>query len=87
MDRRDPGQGKVSRQAARKDRFRLSIEWSLLASDGRSIGAVRQANEVTANDLENEWPALARGIASGAAAGIHDAVRKAGAAAAGTGAR
>ncbi|MEK9645535.1 MAG: hypothetical protein VW547_08310 [Alphaproteobacteria bacterium] len=79
--------GKVSRQAAGKDRFRLSVDWTLVVSEGRGIGTVRQANEVTTNDLENEWPALARGIATGAADGIGDAVRKAGGVAAGPTAR
>ncbi len=71
--------GRVSRQATGKDLFRLSVAWSVVGAGGRPVGTVRQANDVTTNDLENAWPALARGIATGAAAGIGDAVRKAGA--------
>ncbi len=50
-----------------------------VALNGRRLGTVRKVNDVTTNYLENEWPALADGIAKSAAAGISDASRNAGA--------
>lgn len=68
--------GTVSLKPGTKDRRALSLEWSVMSPDGTVLGKLHQKNSVSPTDLENNWPAIARNIATGAAEGIGNVLNK-----------
>jgi hypothetical protein len=68
--------GVVSLSPGPKGRRQLGIEWSVMSPDGRELGKLNQKNAVTPESLENDWPKIARNIATGAAEGIGDVLSK-----------
>lgn len=68
--------GTVTLKPGTKGRRALSLEWAVMTQDGKELGKLRQENEVTPRSLENEWPAIARNIATGAADGIRSVLDK-----------
>ena len=54
----------------------LGLEWSVMSSGGKEFGTLTQKNAVTPESLENDWPEIARNIATGAAEGIGDVLSK-----------
>jgi len=68
--------GVVSLSPGPKGRRQLGIEWSVMSRDGRELGKLNQKNAVTPKSLENDWPEIARNIATGAAQGIGDVLSK-----------
>lgn len=59
-----------------KGQKELNLNWAVMSADGRELGTLRQKNTVAPDVLENDWPKIARGIALGAAQGIHDVLEK-----------
>ena len=49
---------------------KLAFVWTVLAPDGKEIGKVEQANDVSAQLLQTAWPDIAFAVAGGAADGI-----------------
>ena len=68
--------GTVSMAPAPPDKRRMSLEWKVTGADGRTLGTLRQANTVTRDQLEDDWPQIARAIAGGAAEGVRDMLEK-----------
>lgn len=62
--------GTVSMAADKDGKRRLSLEWTVMRADGLSLGTLRQSNLVTPEQLEEDWPDMARAIAGGAAEGL-----------------
>ena len=54
----------------------LGLEWSVMSPDGRELGKLNQKNAVTPKSLENDWPKIARNIATGAADGIGNVLNR-----------
>jgi len=59
-----------------KGQRQLGIEWSVMSPDGRELGKLNQKNAVSPKNLENDWPKIARNIATGAAEGIGEMLNK-----------
>ena len=68
--------GEISRHPSGIDKQNLVIRWTLLRSDGREIGNLRQENEITNRILELDWPNVAKIIADTAAQGIVEILSK-----------
>ena len=68
--------GTVSLKPGTKGRRALSLEWSVMSPDGKELGKLHQKNSVTSDNLENDWPTIARNIATGAAEGIGNVLNK-----------
>lgn len=68
--------GTVSLKPGTKGRRALSLVWSVRSPGGNELGKLRQKNSVTPDSLENDWPAIARNIATGAAEGIGNVLNK-----------
>jgi hypothetical protein len=49
---------------------RVTIEWALLAPDGRRLGEVKQANRIPRGQLANAWGATAHIVAQGGWQGL-----------------
>lgn len=68
--------GTVDTSRDRPGLRRLTLEWTVMRPDGAELGNLKQTNSVTPDSLENEWPAIARAIAGGAAEGIRGLLDK-----------
>ena len=62
--------GVVSRTAGTGKKHRLALDWTVIAAGGGQLGTLHQANDVTGDQLEDDWPRIARVIARGAAEGV-----------------
>ena len=68
--------GVVSLSPGAKGLRQLGIEWLVTSLDGRELGKLNQKNAVSPKSLENDWPRIARNIATSAAEGIGAVLRK-----------
>ena len=62
--------GSVSLANSEAGKKRVSVDWSVLRADGRELGKLSQSNQVAPEELDRDWPAIARGIAVSAAKGL-----------------
>lgn len=69
-------EGRVSVTETGPDTARVDVVWTVLASDGRELGTVRQGGQVARKTVEGAWGALARLVAENGAQGIADLIRK-----------
>jgi hypothetical protein len=68
--------GAIALEPTEKNRRKISIDWSLLTPDGGELGRVQQANEIAVEELEENWPQVARNIAVATANGLRDLLRR-----------
>ncbi len=68
--------GAIALEPTEKNRRKISIDWSLLTPDGGELGRVQQANEIAVEELEENWPQVARNIAVATANGLQDLLRR-----------
>lgn len=68
--------GAASREPAGRGSLRLSLDWTIMRPDGKSLGKLAQSNTVEASALESQWPAIARAIAIATARGVRDLLDK-----------
>lgn len=68
--------GVVSMAPEPPGKRRLSLEWTVTGSNGRKLGTLHQSHSVTAQELNDNWPQMARAIAAGAARGVKDILNK-----------
>lgn len=54
----------------------VSLSWVVTSPDGKTLGNVKQANEVPAGALDEGWGAAATAVAEAAATGIFDIVKR-----------
>jgi hypothetical protein len=66
--------GAVTLSPAGAGRQRITIVWSVLASDGAELGEVTQENMIRAGLLDGPWGELARTIATAAMEGIGEVI-------------
>lgn len=64
--------GTVTMTPADGGKRALAIEWTVLRPDGGELGRLKQANTVTPESLEKDWPTIARAIAAATASGVKD---------------
>lgn len=69
-------EGAISMKAEQPKKRRMSLVWTVTGAGGSVLGTLRQANDVTRDQLEEDWPQMARAIASGAADGVRDMLDK-----------
>lgn len=58
------------------DNQRVSVRWIVKSPDGKTLGDVKQANDVPKGALDGGWGPAAVAVAEGAAMGIFDIVNK-----------
>jgi hypothetical protein len=68
--------GAISLETADKNIRKISIDWSLLRPDGSELGRLQQENEIADEELEENWPQVARNIAVATANGLRDLLRR-----------
>jgi hypothetical protein len=68
--------GSVSLKPGTDGKRILGLEWAVMSAEGRELGKLHQKNAVTPKSLENDWPKIARSIATGAADGIGNVLNK-----------
>jgi hypothetical protein len=54
----------------------VSLNWAVKSPDGKTLGNVKQANEVPAGSLDQGWGPAATAVAEAAATGIFDIVKR-----------
>ena len=54
----------------------VSVRWAVKAPDGKTLGDVKQANDVPKGALDNGWGGAATAVAEAAATGIFDIVKR-----------
>lgn len=55
---------------------KVAVAWTVMAPDGRTLGSIKQANQVPAGSLDGGWGKNAEYAAMAAATGIFDLVKK-----------
>jgi hypothetical protein len=68
--------GEVSFEARKGDTQKVAIAWTVTSPDGRTLGVVKQANDVPAGSLDSNWGETAGYAAQAAAIGIFDLVER-----------
>jgi|TARA_B100000530_G_scaffold297870_1_gene217402 hypothetical protein len=68
--------GAITLELADKNVRKISIDWSLLRPDGSELGRLRQENKIADEELEENWPQVARNIAVATANGLRDLLRR-----------
>lgn len=68
--------GAASTKPAGEGTLRLSLDWTIMRPDGKSLGKLAQSNTVEAGALESDWPSIARAIAIGTARGVRNLLDK-----------
>lgn len=68
--------GTVSLKPGNGSNRSLGLEWTVMSPNGKELGKLHQKNTVSAESLENDWPKIARNIATGAAEGIGNVLSK-----------
>ena len=61
---------------AKGDGQTVSLRWEVRSPDGKTLGDVKQANDVPAGALDNGWGPAAKAVAEAAATGIFDIVKR-----------
>ena len=61
--------------AAKGDAQSVSLRWEVKSPDGKTLGSVKQANEVPNGSLDGGWGPAATAVAEAAATGIFDIVK------------
>ena len=54
----------------------IEIIWAMLRPDGKELGRLNQKNTVTEDSLTSGWPGLSRAIATAAAGGVSELIRR-----------
>ncbi len=62
--------------AAKGDAETVSLNWVVKSPDGKTLGNVKQANDVPAGSLDQGWGGAATAVAEAAASGIFDIVKR-----------
>lgn len=62
--------------APKGDGETVSLRWEVRSPDGKTLGDVKQANDVPAGALDNGWGPAAQAVAEAAATGIFDIVKR-----------
>ena len=68
--------GAIVLGTANKNKRKISIDWSLLRPDGSELGKLQQENKISDEELEENWPQVARNIAVATANGLRDLLRR-----------
>jgi len=68
--------GAIVLETADKNIRKISIDWSLLRPDGSELGKLQQENKISDEELEENWPQVARNIAVATANGLRDLLRR-----------
>lgn len=68
--------GSVSLSDADAGRKHISVVWAVLRKDGHELGKLTQSNQVAPEELDRDWPTIARGIAVSAAQGLRQLLNK-----------
>ena len=62
--------------AAKGDAQSVSVRWEVQTPDGKTLGEVKQANDVPKGALDKGWGPAATAVAQAAAPGIYDIVKR-----------
>lgn len=68
--------GNIKLLDSKAGKKRVSVDWAVLRKDGKELGNLSQSNDVTAVELDRDWPAIAREIAVSAAKGLRELLDK-----------
>ncbi|HFC05466.1 MAG TPA: hypothetical protein ENJ55_07140 [Rhizobiales bacterium] len=68
--------GRVKLYPANGNKQKVAIAWTVKTPDGKTLGVIRQANNVPTGSLNKGWGQAATFISQGAAQGIFNLVKK-----------
>ena len=72
---RSPSSG-ASRLQTKGEGQTVSVRWEVKSPDGKTLGDVKQANDVPLGSLDQGWGPAASAVAEAAATGIFDIVKR-----------
>ena len=68
--------GEVALAPPKDGKRPIEIIWAMLRPDGKELGRLNQKNTVTEDSLTSGWPGLSRAIATAAAGGVSELIRR-----------